>query len=244
MDKKRLYKIESEKIKLKDKILIVDDEEEIVSFIKDYLESSGYDIIIAFNGIEALNKVEKEKPNLILLDIMMPDMDGFEVCNKIRDKINCPIIFLTAKNLEEDKVKGLMIGGDDYIVKPFSLKELKARIISHLRRNERLTKNIKDNKMKFGDLYIDIKGRDIYYKYEVIPMTKKEFDIIKMLSSNPGQVFSREHIYESIWGYDAEGDSSTVTEHIKKIRGKLDNISKDLNYIKTLWGIGYKWEKE
>ncbi|KAJ51985.1 DNA-binding response OmpR family regulator [Clostridium tetanomorphum] len=227
---------------MKEKILVVDDEEEIVSFIKDYLLLNEYEVITAFNGEEAIRKIELN-PDLILLDIMMPGIDGFNVCKEIRDKINCPIIFLTAKNLEDDKIKGLLIGGDDYIVKPFSLKELKARIISHIRRDKRLNDFKNNNKTKFGDLYIDIKGRQVYYKDETIPMTKREFDIIEFLSLNSGQVFSREYIYEKIWGYDGEGDTSTITEHVKKIRAKFSNISKELDYIKTVWGIGYKWEK-
>lgn len=225
-----------------EKILVVDDEEDIVSFIKDFLEDQGYEVLTAFNGDEAIEKV-KSKPDLILLDIMMPKRDGYEVCKNIRDIVTSPIIFLSAKQEEMDKVKGLILGADDYIVKPFGIRELKARIDAHLRRERRSINTANRSKLYFGELSIDINGREAYFKDKLISFTRREFDIVELLSMHPGQVFSKEHIYEKVWGYDAEGDSSAVAEHIKNIRAKLSSISGEKEYILTIWGVGYKWER-
>ncbi len=227
------------------KILIVDDEEDIIFLLKDSLESRGHVVLSASNGDEALEKAKK-MPELIILDIMMPGMDGYEVCRNIRDRVQCPIIFLSAKQSETDKVKALALGGDDYIVKPFSIKELMARIDSHLRREKRaifLNETGKRVLINFGNLTIDLKGREVQINNQAVAFAKREFDIIELLSSHPGQVFSKEQIYEHIWGYDAEGDYSTVTEHVKKIRAKLAKIDASTQYISTVWGIGYRFEK-
>ena len=163
--------------------------------------------------------------------------------------MNCPIIFLTAKRDEIDKLQGLAIGGDDYIIKPFSIKELKARIVAHLRREKRFSKSPEHAKLSFGDLIIDMSARKVYLYNEVLNLTKREFDIIEFLALNSGMVFSKEQIYEKLWGYDAEGDSSCVPEHIKNIRNKFianasnKGIQMEQEYIKTIWGIGYRWEK-
>lgn len=226
---------------MREKILIVDDEEDIVSFIKDYFEDEGYEVIIAKNGKEAI-EYSKKDIDIILLDIMMPDFDGFNVCRKIRDKVSCPIIFLSARQSESDKVKGFGAGGDDYIVKPFSLKELKARVEAHLRRERRVSLNNK-SKVSFGKLTLDFNSHQVFYGDEEIFLTAKEFEIVEFLSLHPKQVFSKEQIYEKVWGYDAQGDSSTVAEHIKKIRAKFISVDENLNYIYTVWGIGYRWER-
>lgn len=226
---------------MREKILIVDDEEDIVTFIKDYFQDEGYEVFTASNGAEAMEASKKE-PDLILLDIMMPDFDGFHVCKKIRDQVSCPIIFLSARQAESDRIKGLGVGGDDYIVKPFSIKELKARVEAHLRRERRVSINNK-SKISFGKLTLDINGYEIYYEDNPIVLTAKEFEIVELLALHPGQVFSKEQIYEKVWGYNAEGDSSTVAEHIKKIRAKFIAINEKLNHISTVWGVGYKWEK-
>ncbi|GIN41719.1 response regulator transcription factor [Heyndrickxia sp. FSL K6-6286] len=223
------------------KILIVDDEPEIVAFTKDYLQDQGYQVITAYNGQEALHSLQLQ-PNMIILDIMMPGMDGFELCELVRKRVTCPIIFLSAKHSEEDRIKGLMVGGDDYLTKPFSLKELHARIIAHLRREHRVAEETKKC-LYFGNLMIDLEGYEVYYLNERLSFTSKEFEMIQFLALHPGQVFSRESMYERIWGYDAEGDSSTITEHIKKIRSKLAKHDPDRSYISTVWGVGYKWEK-
>jgi DNA-binding response OmpR family regulator len=227
---------------LKEKILIVDDEEDIISFLKDSLEEDEYEVFTAYSGAEAIEKI-KFYPDLILLDIMMPDKNGYEVCNAIRDIVSCPIIFLTAKGEEQDIVKGLATGGDDYIQKPFSLKQLKARINAHLRREKRNVNSPEKANLYFKNISINLRNREVYCKGELVTLTKKEFDIIEFLSVNCGQVFSKEQIYEKIWGYDAEGDSASVAEHVKKIRQKLQKLDNEEEYIFTVWGVGYKWEK-
>jgi DNA-binding response OmpR family regulator len=219
------------------KLLIVDDEPDILQLLKDYFEMQGFLIMLANNGCEAMEKVSFG-PDLILLDINMPEMDGLEVCRRLRTHVGCPIIFLTAKVTEQDKINGLMIGGDDYIVKPFSIDELGARVAAHLRREAR---NTKREAVKFnGDLTINFSERCIYYKEEAIALTKTEFDIMEYLCMNKGQVFGKERIYEKLWGYDSDGDSNIITEHIRRIRMKVLKYS-EKPIIETVWGVGYKW---
>lgn len=224
---------------MRDKILIVDDEADIVSMLKDYFELNGYDTMTAVNGLEAIQKAEKQ-PDIILLDINMPDIDGIEVCMRIRDFVACPILFLTARIEDWDKIKGFSVGADDYIVKPFSINELGARVAAHLRREHRQAES---PKVRFDDkLTIDYTARCIYYDGDPITLAKKEFDIIELLSQHIGQVFSKERIYELVWGYDSEGDSSVIAEHIRRIRTKFSNVNMK-PYIETVWGVGYKWIK-
>lgn len=224
---------------MRDKILIVDDEADIVSMLKDYFEFNGYDTLTAFDGLEAIKKAEKQ-PDIILLDINMPGIDGMEVCMRIRDFVSCPILFLTARIEDSDKIKGFGVGADDYIVKPFSIDELGARVAAHLRRDRRQRESAK---VRFDDkLAIDYTERSIYYDGVQIPFAKKEFDIIELLSQHIGQVFSKERIYELIWDYDSEGDSSVIAEHVRRIRSKFTNAGMKL-YIETVWGVGYKWVK-
>lgn len=227
---------------MKSNVLIVDDNEEIIDLLSDILLDEEYNIFSAKNSDEALEKI-KFKPDIILLDIMMPGKDGFEFCREIRNFVNCPIVFITAKIEEEDILKGLALGGDDYIKKPFNIKEVKARVAAHLRRDKR-NLNIEKNYIIFDNLKIDLGGREIIYKGNNIGLTKREFDIIELLAFNRGQVFTKEQIYEKIWGYDAEGDASTVSEHIKKIRAKFVNEKIEFQYISTVWGVGYKWNNE
>ncbi len=224
---------------MRNKILIVDDEADIVSMLKDYFEINGYDTITATNGLEAIKKAEKQ-PDIILLDINMPDIDGMEVCSRIRKFVSCPILFLTARIEDSDKIKGFGVGADDYIVKPFSIDELGARVAAHIRRERR---QIENSKVRFDDrLAIDYAARCLYYDGEPLTLAKKEFDIIELLSQHIGQVFSKERIYELVWSYDSEGDSSVVAEHIRRIRTKFSNA--DMKpYIETVWGVGYKWTK-
>lgn len=224
---------------MRDKILIVDDEIDIVTMLKDYFEYNGYDIITAYSGLEAVKKAEIQ-PDIILLDINMPDIDGLEVCSRIREFVACPILFLTARIEDSDKIKGFGIGGDDYIVKPFSIDELGARISAHLRREHRQKKSAK---VHFDDkLAIDYTERSLFYNGKVISLAKKEFDIIELLSQHVGQVFSKERIYELVWDYDSEGESSVVAEHIRRIRTKFA-AAEMKPYIETVWGVGYKWAK-
>lgn len=221
------------------KILIADDESDIVSMLGSFFESKGFRVLPAFNGAEALKQVEKQ-PDIILLDINMPGTDGLEVCKRIRDHISCPILFLTARIEDTDKVKGFTVGGDDYIVKPFSLMELEARVRAHLRREAR---HNFEAQVKFsGDLTIDYSERCVFFGDKRVGLAKKEFDIVELLSQNPGQIFDKERIYERIWGYDSEGDSSVVAEHIRRIRSKIAAYT-DRIYIETVWGCGYKWVK-
>lgn len=227
------------------KILIIDDEEDLVTLLKESLESRGHIVIAAYDGKSGINKA-KEQPDIIILDIMMPGIDGYEVCRKIRDVVLCPIIFLSAKQSETDKLKGLALGGDDYLIKPFSLNELIARIDAHLRREKRAIFLNNSNKrvlINFGRLSVDLKSRQVKINDNIISLTKREFEILELLLMHPGQVFSKEQIYEKIWGYDAEGDSSTVTEHVKNIRAKIAEFDYDTEYISTVWGIGYRFNK-
>lgn len=221
------------------KILVVDDEEGIITLLRDYFEINDYKVYTAQNGKEALEKISKN-PDIILLDINMPEIDGIEVCSRIRDYISCPILFLTAKIENNDKINGFRVGADDYIVKPFDLEELGARVSAHLRREQRKSNHTKVNFYK--DLVIDYEKRSIYIDNNQVSLSKKEFDILELLSMNPGQVFDRERIYDRIWGYDNDGNSDVIMEHIRKIRTKLSKYTLE-NYIETVWGAGYKWIK-
>jgi len=219
------------------KILVVDDESDIINLLKDYFEFNGYQVLLAANGQQALKQVEKQ-PDIILLDINMPDFNGLQVCAQIRNFVFCPILFLTAKVEDADKINGFRVGGDDYIVKPFSIDELGARVAAHLRRDQRQRIT---SKTKFtGDLVIDYTSRTVSCRNVPIQFAKKEFDIIELLSINSGQVFDKERVYEKLWGWDSEGDSSVVAEHIRRIRAKLSAASGKA-YIETVWGVGYKW---
>lgn len=221
-------------------ILVIDDERDLVMIIKDTLEKAGYNVLAAYNGLEGI-KLSGKKPDLIILDIMMPDIDGFSVCSVIREKVDCPILFLSAKDSEQDKIKGLAIGGDDYITKPFSLKELVSRVKAHLRREKRKIENQDTHLLSFENINIDLKGMKVEVNDKNINLTRKEFEIVELLALNPGQVFSKDQIYDKIWGYDGLGDTSTVTEHIKNIRFKINSFDKENKYIQTIWGLGYKW---
>jgi DNA-binding response OmpR family regulator len=219
-------------------LLIVDDEKDIVTMLKGFFSKRGYQVITAFSGEEAVKKAEKS-PDMNLLDVNMPDMDGFSVCERIRQFVACPILFLTARVEEMDRVKGFSSGGDDYVIKPFSLVELEARVAAHLRRERRNSQSVK---VKFsGELSIDYGQKKVFFKSEEISFAKKDFEIIELLSQHPKQVFDRERIYELLWGYDAEGNSSVVTEHIRMIRLKLSEYGYQ-EQIETVWGSGYKWK--
>jgi len=223
---------------MKYKILIIDDEEMILSMMEKCLgeEFSVYTAENAKKALELLNVI----PDIILLDINMPEMDGLELCQLIRGHISCPIIFLTARVTERDVIKGLSVGGDDYITKPFRMDELLARISAHLRREER--KGTAENLRFDEELMIDYNSRTVFYGKEQLDFSNKEFEIIRFLSQNAGMVFDRETIYEKLWGYNGDGDSIVVKEHIRKIRNKL-SVYTDKNYIETVWGVGYKWAK-
>lgn len=219
------------------KILVVDDEKDIRKLLTDYFQLQGYQVYTAKNGEEALEKITVG-PDIILLDINMPQMDGMEVCKKIRDYVSCPIIFLTARIQEQDRINGLMIGGDDYIMKPFTVRELGARVAAHLRREQRMQAR---EDIKFQqDLVINYSSRQVLFQGKPVNFTRTEFDLIEFLSLHKGQVFSRERIYELVWGYDGQGDSDIIMEHIRRIRMKLRKYTETV-YIETVWGVGYKW---
>lgn len=225
---------------MRHKILVVDDEAMILELLSDHLGDEGYEIYTADSAEAALRQLPK-KPDLIILDINMPGMDGLELCRNIREHVSCPILFLTARITEQDKVNGLQYGGDDYITKPFSLKELSARVSAHLRRDERARVS-SASVLTSGELLVNLSQHRIFYKDEEIEVSKKEFELIEFLLSNAGQVFDRERIYERVWGYDAEGSADVIKEHIRKIRTKLYAVTKE-DYIETVWGVGYKWKR-
>lgn len=221
------------------KILIADDEPDIVSMLSDYFEMNDYKVFTAFDGREAIEMSQKN-PDIILLDVNMPEADGLAVCKTIRDYVSCPILFLTARIEDSDKIAGFSAGGDDYIIKPFSIDELGARVSAHIRRDRR--NSVITNVRFFGNTAIDYSAKSVSISGEQIAFAKKEYEIIELLSVNKGQVFDKEHIYEKIWGYDAEGDSSVVAEHIRRIRAKLASFN-EAYHIETVWGIGYRWTK-
>lgn len=222
------------------KILIVDDEPMLTSLLKDHFSDCGYEAVTANSAKDALARIN-EQPDIILLDINMPDMDGLELCKSVRSHVSCPILFLTARITELDKVNGFMAGGDDYITKPFGLAEITARVAAHLRRDERAHNNSRFTVSE--DLIVNFSERTVFYKDTEIVFSKREFDIIEFLISNAGQIFEREHLYEAVWGLDAEGDNTVIKEHIRKIRKKLKDVTGSDDYIETVWGVGYKWKK-
>ncbi len=224
---------------MKYKILIVDDEEMILTMLKRCLEAENFLVYTADSAKKAL-RLMSVAPDMILLDINMPEMDGLELCQFVREHISCPILFLTARVSEQDVIKGLSLGGDDYITKPFRIDELLARILAHLRREERKSKS---TNLRFDEeLMIDYNSRVVFSGKRQLDFSNKEFEILRLLSQNAEMVFDRETIYERIWGYDGKGDSIVVKEHIRRIRNKLADYT-DKSYIETVWGVGYRWIK-
>lgn len=219
------------------KILLVDDEKGVVDMLKSYFEMRSFQVYTACDGKTAL-KQAAHNPDIVLLDINMPGMDGLTVCEKIRDYISCPILFLTARIETADKIKGFQVGADDYIVKPFDLDELGARVAAHIRRENR--RQEQSTLRFFSDMVIDYSKREVSICGGKVDLSKKEFDIVALLSINAGQVFDRERIYELVWGLDSDGNSDTIMEHIRKIRSKFNAVSSH-SYIETIWGVGYKW---
>ena len=224
---------------MKHKILILDEEEMILEMLKKCLEAEDFLVYTANSAKKGLEQLFIA-PDIILLDINMPEINGFELCQAIRDHITCPILFLTARVTEQDAINGFSVGGDDYITKPFHMDELLARISAHIRREKR--KNTTANIKFDNELMIDYNGRMVFFQDHPLDFSNKEFEIIRLLSQNAGMVFDRETIYEKLWGYDGNGDSIVIKEHIRKIRNKLTNYT-NKNYIETVWGVGYKWIK-
>ena len=215
-------------------ILVIDDEEGICKLIKNALSKQGYNIEIRQTAMD-ISIDEIKKYDLILMDVMMPKVDGFTLCKRIRDEVDCPIIFITAKIFEEDVIEGFSIGGDDYIKKPFSILELRARVDAHLRREKREYKNT----LSISGLRFNLQSKELFYDHIKIPLTKGEYNICELLGKNRGQVFSLEQIFVKIYGYDKESDNSSIREHIKNIRAKITRYID--SPIETVWGVGYKW---
>ena len=222
---------------MKNKILLADDEEGIVTMLKNYFEMLGCLVCSVYDGKEALEKVACQ-PDIILLDTNMPKIDGISVCRRIREHASCPILFLTARIKSKDKIIGFQDGENDYIVKTFDIEELGARVKTHLRRKQR--KQGKCAARFFNELAVDYLKCDVTVNNNLTPLSKKVFEVVELLSMNPGQVFDRERIYKTIWGIDGSGSSDTIMEHIRKIRSKLAVYTRH-SYIDTVWGVGYKW---
>ena len=226
------------------KILIVEDEEAIADLEKDYLELSGFEVEIASDGTLGLKKALEEEFQLVILDLMLPGVDGFEICRQIREAKNIPIIMVSAKKDDIDKIRGLGLGADDYMTKPFSPSELVARVKAHLNRYERLvSSNVKENSIiEIRGIKIDKTARRVWVNGEEKTFTTKEFDLLSFLAQNPNHVFTKEELFSKIWDMESIGDIATVTVHIKKIREKIEFNTAKPQYIETIWGVGYRFK--
>lgn len=228
-----------------EKILIIEDDLSIAELEKDYLEIDGFEVEIQKNGLKGKQRALEEDFDLIILDLMLPDLDGFKICKEIRDKINIPILMVSAKGDNIDKIRGLGLGADDYITKPFSPSELVARVKSHIKRFNRLTNN-KESGVNAKEI-IDIRGlkiddysKTVFVDDKEINLASKEYEILILMARNLNKVFSKEEIFEKVWSVDSLGDISTVTVHIRKIREKIESNPSEPKYIETLWGVGYR----
>jgi DNA-binding response OmpR family regulator len=224
----------------KGEILIVDDEPNIIRLISMYLEREGYSALAAGTGAEAIEIVQRRKPVLVILDIMLPDVDGWEVCRDIRRTNDVPIIMLTAREADEDKIVGLELGADDYVTKPFVTRELMARVKAILRRARTTTQQEPNTLMDFGELTIDTAKREVKLHGDTIQLRAKEYDLLAELARRPGVVFTRDKLLQDVWGYDFPGDSGTIDVHVRRLRAKLNDDSSNPRYIETVWGVGYR----
>ena len=226
------------------KILIIEDETAIADLERDYLELSGFEVQIENSGDRGLARALEEEFDLIILDLMLPGLDGFEICRQIREKKNLPIIMVSAKKDDIDKIRGLGLGADDYMTKPFSPSELVARVKAHLARYERLVNsNIQENDIvEVRGIRIDKTARRVWIDGEEKNFTTKEFDLLTFLAQNPNHVFTKEELFREIWDMESVGDIATVTVHIKKIREKIEKQSSKPQYIETIWGVGYRFK--
>lgn len=227
------------------RILIIEDEEKIAELERDYLEINGFETVISQNGNDGLKLALSEDFDLVILDLMLPGIDGYNICRKIREVKDISIIMVSAKKEDIDKIRGLGVGADDYLTKPFSPQELVARVKTHLRRYDLLTsKEPKtSNEIRTGGLRIEIDSRRVYLYEEEIIFTNKEFDTLLLLAENPNIVFKKSSIFERIWGIDSYGDISTVAVHIRRIREKIEKDPSNPEYIETIWGVGYRFKK-
>lgn len=226
------------------KILIIEDEEAIADLEKDYLELSGFEVKVANDGTEGLSLALTDDFNLVILDLMLPGTDGFEICRKVRDAKNTPIIMVSAKKDDIDKIRGLGLGADDYMTKPFSPSELVARVKAHLARYERLIGSaVEENKIiEIRGLKIDTTARRVWINGEEKNFTTKEFDLLTFLASHPNHVYTKDELFREIWDMESIGDIATVTVHIKKIREKVEYDTSNPQYIETIWGVGYRFK--
>ena len=224
------------------KILVVDDEELLVKGIRFNLQNDGYDVIVGFNGLDAVTQAQTMKPDLIILDVMMPEMDGLTACSKIREFSDVPIILLTAKADDMDKLMGFDSGADDYLTKPFNILELKARVRAMLRRTGTTTK-VETNTLTIGSITLDLDSRNAYRGGVLADLTAKEFDVIEFLMRNANRVYSREALLDTIWAYEYRSDIRTVDVHIRRLREKLEENPAEPKYIMTKWGVGYYFRK-
>ena len=225
-----------------ERVLIVDDNPDIREVLGTYAAKEGFEPITAKDGFEALDLFRKTSPAVILLDVMMPGMDGYRVCERIRSESDVPIILITAKGEDYERVMGLDIGADDYIVKPFNANEVMARVRAVLRRMARVEQKEEKKILSISNLTINIESYSVYVGAEKLPLTKKEVETMWILAENPGKVFTRDNLLDSLWGQDYFGDSRTVDSHIKRLRAKLDKVDHPDWEIKTIWGLGYKLE--
>lgn len=226
------------------KILIVEDEQTIAELEKDYLELSGFEVVMENNGASGIKRALAEDVGLVILDLMLPGMDGFEVCRKLRAVKDIPVIMVSAKKDDIDKIRGLGLGADDYMTKPFSASELVARVKAHLSRYERLTGSNaqKNTVVEIRGLKIDKTARRVFLNGEEKIFTTKEFDLLTFLAEHPNHVYSKEDLFREIWNMDSLGDIATVTVHIKKIREKIEANTQKPDYIETIWGVGYRFK--
>lgn len=222
------------------KILIIEDDENILHLEKDYLEASGFEVDIAVDGETGLNMALKKSYSLVLLDIMLPKLNGFEVCKKIRQVCDIPILLVSAKKEDLDKINGLGFGADDYIVKPFSPSELVARVKAHICRYNRLTNIPEPVVITYESLKLNNDSGEAFYNDVNLNLTKKEYELLKLMVSKPDTVFTKNELFSKVWGYDSLGDTSTLTVHINRLRDKLKEIAPDTDYIRTIWGRGYR----
>ncbi len=224
------------------RVLVVDDEKLIVKGIRFSLEQDGMEVECAYDGEEALEKVKENKYDIILLDLMLPKISGLEVCQQIREFSQVPIVMLTAKGEDMDKILGLEYGADDYITKPFNILEVKARIKAIMRRTSRTEKTERERIIEVQDMKIDCESRRVYIKGEEVNLTAKEFDLLELLVHNPNKVYSRENLLKIIWGYEYLGDVRTVDVHIRRLREKIESNPSDPIYVHTKWGVGYYFQ--
>ncbi|WHY88345.1 response regulator transcription factor [Neobacillus novalis] len=225
------------------RILIIEDDKSIAELERDYLEIDGFSVEIALTGDEGLQKAINEKVDLVLLDLMLPEVDGFQICKAIRTEKDIPILMVSAKKEDIDKIRGLGLGADDYIVKPFSPSELVARVKAHLSRYQRLIgREPQNDSIMVRGLRIDQASRRVYVNNQEVAVTTKEFDVLTFFALHPNHVFSKEQLFEKLWGFDSLGDISTVTVHIRKIREKIETDPSNPQYIETVWGAGYRFK--